>query len=353
MHFQRIVIAAMLILSLCKGNKVKAQDVHFSQFYMAPLFMNPALAGAEHNLEAILNYKNQWQSVSEPFRTYAFAYDMRISKSKNKKGFWAAGINCFSDNDGNASLNTTEVALTIAYQVVISQYSILGAGIQAGYAQRSIDPSSFQWGDQYDGTAYNPNLSSNEPTVANSISYADLGAGVNWRYDNTSGIVNVTDNHDLKADVGFAMFHVNQPKYSFYGDNEKLSIKYVLHGTALFCLANSNIGFVPGIFYSMQGGATELFAGTLVRYKLRQDSKYTGFNKSMALSLGGYYRMGDAGVIAMLLEYSKYSIGISYDINTSGLNTASYGKGGMEISLRFVNPDPFTPITSHQNTLSL
>jgi type IX secretion system PorP/SprF family membrane protein len=342
LELYKSAISATVALLLCGGFNTKAQDVHFSQFYMAPLFMNPALAGAQHDIEAILNYKNQWQSVSAPFRTYAASYDMRITKSHGKKGFWAVGINAFSDDDGTAAVTTTQANLTVAYQVVVSQYSVIGAGIQGGYAQRSINPSSFQWGDQYDGMAYNGSLPSNEPVMSNSLGYADLGAGINWSYDNTAGSINVTDNHDLKADAGFAMYHLTQPKYSFYGDNEKLYIRYVLHGSVLFCLPNSNIGFVPGVFYAMQGPAYELYAGTLIRYKLKQDSKYTGIYKNAALYLGGYYRMADAGVISFMLEYSKFSVGISYDINTSGLNTASYGKGGLELSLRFVNPDPFS-----------
>jgi hypothetical protein len=41
------------------------------------------------------------------------------------------------------------------------------------------------------------------------------------------------------------------------------------------------------------------------------------------------------------MEYANYAIGFSYDINTSGLQTASNARGGMEITLRFVNPNPF------------
>jgi len=90
-----------------------------------------------------------------------------------------------------------------------------------------------------------------------------------------------------------------------------------------------------------QGPASEIFIGSLVRFKLKQDSKYTSVMKSSALSLGAYYRAKDAIVASMLLEYANYTIGISYDINTSSLTTASNGRGGMEVALRFVLPNPF------------
>jgi type IX secretion system PorP/SprF family membrane protein len=336
-------ILSVICLAGLVGGKAIAQDIHFSQFYMAPMQQNPALAGADHDLEANLNYKNQWASVASPYKTIAFNYDMRLTKKRDgKKGFWAAGINFYSDNSGDAQMGTTQVNLAVAYHVITGLYSQLGAGIMGGYAQRSINYSQLQWGNQYDGTAYNPALPTGEPAGAsNSKSYVDGAAGIEWTYDNTSGGINVTDNHDLRGDVGFAMFHVNQPNYSFYGDNEKLYIRYVFHANALISLSGTSLALVPGLIYYQQGSANEFYVGSLVRFMLQQNSKYTGAFQSAALSIGAYYRNQDAIVAAMLLEYANYAMGISYDFNTSSLVSASNGLGGIELSLRFVMPNPY------------
>ena len=74
---------------------------------------------------------------------------------------------------------------------------------------------------------------------------------------------------------------------------------------------------------------------------LKEDSRYTGYVKGSALAVGGYYRNKDAFVVAALFEMSNYAIGASYDINVSGLKTATTGRGGFEITLRFLNPSPF------------
>src|ERR1700729_1750025 len=145
--------ASICVLSLMVC-AVNGQDIHFSQFMMDPLQQNPAMAGADHDLEANLNYKNQWSSVAIPYKTIAASYDMRLSKSKGKKGFWAGGINFYSDNSGDAQVGTTQVNLTAAYHVVTSESSQLGLGIMGGYAQRSINYSQLQWGNQYDGMQY-------------------------------------------------------------------------------------------------------------------------------------------------------------------------------------------------------
>ncbi|MGP8217496.1 MAG: PorP/SprF family type IX secretion system membrane protein [Bacteroidia bacterium] len=322
----------------------RGQDIHFSQFYMAPLEQNPAMAGADHDLQAVLNYKNQWASVASPYKTIAFSYDMRLTKpGGSKKGFWAGAINFYSDNSGDANLGTTQANLTLAYHVITGQYSHLGAGVMGGFAQRSVNYSSLQWGSQYDVSTgmYNSNNTTGIPLGSSSISYIDGSAGIEWTYDNSSGDIDVTDNHAMKFNAGFALFHFNEPKFSFLGDNEKLDIRYTFHANSLVSLAASSIALAPGLIYYQQGGANEFYIGSLVRFMLQQNSKYTGAFKSAALSIGAYYRNQDAVVAAMLLEYANYALGVSYDFNTSSLTPASQGMGGFELSLRFVMPNPY------------
>jgi len=341
MKYKKLIASiSVLCLIVCAAN---GQDIHFSQFMMDPLQQNPALAGADHDLEANLNYKNQWSSVAIPYKTIAASYDMRLSKPKsNGKGFWAGGINFYSDNSGDAQVGTTQVNLTAAYHVITSSMSQLGLGVMGGYAQRSINYSQLQWGNQYDGMQYNSSLPTGEPAGAsNSISYIDGAAGVEWTYDNTSGGINVTDNHELKGNVGFSIYHFTQPNYSFYGDGEKLFMRYTFHADALISLPGSSLALVPGILYYKQGTANEEYLGTLVRIMLQQNSKYTGAFQGAAISFGGYYRNMDAVVADMLLEYANYAMGISYDFNTSNLTSASKGMGGLELSLRFVMPNPY------------
>jgi len=79
----------------------------------------------------------------------------------------------------------------------------------------------------------------------------------------------------------------------------------------------------------------------LFRYQLKESAKITGFVKGSSISAGAYYRNQDAIIATILYEVSQYSVGVSYDVNLSGLRTASNGNGGFEISLRYVSPNPF------------
>ena len=71
------------ILSVCGlfSPTVEAQDIHFSQFYMSPLNLNPALTGIMNcNMRVSSNYRNQWSSVlkADAFKTYNVSYDQKI-----------------------------------------------------------------------------------------------------------------------------------------------------------------------------------------------------------------------------------------------------------------------------------
>ncbi|MFI5151012.1 MAG: PorP/SprF family type IX secretion system membrane protein [Bacteroidia bacterium] len=337
----KLRLASLLLpMLLLLAGSCEAQDTHFSQFYMSPLTQNPALAGAQYEKEGYLNYRNQWSSVTTPFRTMAGSYDMHLKQKKSEKGFWAGGLNLYSDKAGEAQLSSFQLNLSGAYHIWLDEFNTLGAGVQLGFAQRSLG-STFSTGSQFNGMAYDPGLSVQESIGNSSVSYLDAGTGIVWNYNNNSGAIKVTDNHEMKFTFGAALFHPNQPSVSFYHAGDKLYLKYVVHGSALLSIPNTNIAFVPGFVYSMQGPSTEIYAGTLIRYKLKQDSKYTGRNKGTALSMGAYYRAGDAVSATLLLEYSNYAIGYSYDVNGSSLQSASHYRGGSEITLRFVSPNPF------------
>jgi hypothetical protein len=73
---KKYFILTFLILSGFIGKFVSAQDVHFSQYYAAPLSMNAACTGFySGDWRAMGIYRSQWKSVSVPYITQAFAFD--------------------------------------------------------------------------------------------------------------------------------------------------------------------------------------------------------------------------------------------------------------------------------------
>ncbi len=339
-HLYILLLPALLIPPV-----LFAQDIHFSQYYYSPATMNPSMAGAFNgDLRAGINYKEQWKSVATAYKTSAAAVDVKMFKKKWTNGFVGVGLSFFSDKAGDSEMGTTQVNLSVASTRYLNESNSIAAGFQAGYAQRSFSYDKLYWDNQYDpnsSTGYNTSLPSNESFTATKFPFFDFATGVSWNFG--QGEMYSTANNQFKANAGVSYYHVNKPKYSFYGDpDERLHSKIIVHGGGLVGLKNTNTSVVPSFFYARQGGAQEIVFGTSFRYMLSEDSRYTGRIKESALSLGGHYRVGDAIIVSTMFEMSNYAVGISYDVNTSGLKAASSGKGGMEFFLRYITPNPYS-----------
>ena len=92
---------------------------------------------------------------------------------------------------------------------------------------------------------------------------------------------------------------------------------------------------MPGIYYQNQGAASQVLLGSYYKIIFNSGSKYTAYEKPFSLSVGLFGRWQDAFVGKMMLEWDKYSMGMSYDINTSSLSSVSNFRGGFELFLRF------------------
>lgn len=341
-------VIACLFVSI----SASAQDLHFSQYLNTPTLINPALTGAAHVLRASVIYKEQWRGVTVPFQTYGASFEMKLkasnwekteqNKTKSyKKSFsrLAAGLSFFSDKAGDGNMGTSQVMGSLATFIPISANHVLSAGLQPSFVQRKVDFSKLIFPDQYNGTAYDPNMSNGENPASQSFVYADVAAGLNWSYGYNEKAIGA--NNSLKANAGFAVYHVNRPKQKFLGYNEQLYRKYVIHGDATIAMASTNVALVPSFVFQFQGPSKEILLGMNTRFTLKEDSKYTGFIKQSAFSIGAAYRNLDAIILNAQMEIGQYAIGLSYDLNTSKLTTASAGRGGPEIFIRFVTPNPF------------
>lgn len=329
------------VILLLSSVHSRAQDIHFSQWSMAPLVQNPASAGALNNFEAYLNYRNQWRSITTPFKTYAASAMGKINKGKSKKGYWGAGALFYSDQAGDGSLKTTGGNLVLSRHVKLSKYENLGFGINGGFGQRSINFEQFQWGSQYNGASYDPSAPVGESFQGNSFGYLDLSSGIVYSFNNTSGLVNVTSNNFKQGSFGISASHLNRPNYSFLESGDRLRIRWTAHGEVLWSIKHTPLAIQPGFQIYQQGPSNEILVGSLIRLELLPDSKYTGFYKGGGIFGGVYYRTNDALIFSGMIQLGQYSFGFSYDMNTSKLVAASGGRGAIEFSFRIINQNPY------------
>jgi len=186
---------ALLFVTAALFGTGYAQDIHFSQFQTQPLTQNPALAGINFDFTVNLNYKDQWRQIGSPYKTFGASVDSKLNKQHSETGYFAAGVNFFSDKAGDSQMGTSQGSFSLAYHLKVAEHQTLGLGLQGGFAQRSISYDFLTWGNQYDGTNYNDLLNSGENFGANQFTHSDFAAGIVWAYNNQDGHINITDNH--------------------------------------------------------------------------------------------------------------------------------------------------------------
>jgi len=334
------ILSIVIVLGFTAN--LAAQDIHFSNYDQAPLQLNPANTGiSQGSHRAFMNYKKQWNSVSNGFKTMGASYDLSLSKSRNNN-YLGMGINFYSDKSGLLSMGTTLFDLFVAYHLKLDQNSSFSGGIKGGIHQRSITSNGMQWGNQYDASmeGFNGGLTSSEQGTFGSFTNADFSAGLAWNYNSSTSTL--SSNDAFLARVGFSIHHLHSPYLSYTGgQNERLARKFVFHGKVRYGIPNTNLQIEPKTVITFQSTAKEIMFGSNFRYILNEKSKYTSFNGGTALSVGVNYRLKDAIILSSMLEYGKFAVGINYDINISQLTVASGGRGGVEFCLKFITPNPF------------
>lgn len=314
------------------GKYMSAQDIHFSQYTEAPLYLNPALATVSYDTRAIGYYRSQWSSIGKSYLTYGLTFEQAINHLKLKANHFGVSLNIFYDNAGNGLIKNLMPYLGLNYVMKISDDSKLSLGVQFGTSIRTVNSSNFTWDSQFDGFKYNPNLPG-ENLQTTGIARFDAGGGINYHYAKSERYISAEDGP--KFDFGFAAYHLTTPKYSFFNTGDKLYMKYITYFNGDFGIPSAGIALVPSITYIIQGPSKELTSGFMVKYIIKDQSVYTAAKKAMALSIGAYYRLKDAVIPTLLFQFDKWGLGIAYDLNLSDLTPATNAKGGLEVCLRF------------------
>jgi len=161
----------MLAFLLAVGAfQVNAQDLHFSQFYAAPLYLNPAFAGTAGGPRFTLNYRNQWPGINNAYKNLAFSYDQFMPALNG-----GIGILVTNDKQADGVFNNTRIGAAYSYQLKVNNDITIKPGIYTAYGLNSVNTSNLVW--SYTNGA--PNTNPNDPTInpQNNAGYIDFGAG--------------------------------------------------------------------------------------------------------------------------------------------------------------------------------
>lgn len=312
--FNKTLTVALLLISALSV----AQDIHLTQFFAAPVYLNPAFCGNTKEHRVAMTYRNQWPGISKAFESQTFSYDYSLEKLNS-----GIGLLVTNDKAGTMGYKSTSVGLNYGYQIRLTKTIALNGGVSAAYGFHDIDRARLVFNDQ---------LYRNSETTFENLSYErggkflDIAAGALLYGKSSWG--------------GFSAFHLNKPNESLTGNDGVLPVRYSLHG---------------GHERKIKGGQVKRG----VQRDINLAFNYQGQDKFDQLDLGfyftrspmvigGWYR-GLPGVksyqkgyqnndaIMILLGYeivkdrNSFRIGYSYDMTMSRL--ASTSAGAHEISI--------------------
>ena len=307
---------------MCAGN-AWGQDIHFSQFFEAPLLRNPSLAGifsGDIRVQGV--YRDQWNSVTNAYRTGSLnaEYKMPIGKGDD---FMTTGVQVLYDKAGTVGLNTVHLLPALNYHKSLSseKTSYLSLGFMGGMIRKSIDVSKMTTDTWYNTGGGNIGELIAQPN------FTTWDASVGMSYNTSFGASQVNS-----LFLGAAYHHLNRPKNSFYRDPEiELNPKYVFSFGMKFNIDEYTY-FTIQADQSLQGSFKETIGGALYSYKLGGDPE----KPTYTIHGGAFLRWKDALIPVIKIDKQPISIAISYDVNVSQLKTASQGRGGFELSIAYI-----------------
>ena len=211
---KRIKAVILVALGLVMGVQVYAQDPEFTQFYAAPVYTNPAMAGTGScggGGRVVLNYRNQWPSLPGTFITTAASYDQNFDKIGG-----GVSLLILDDRAGEGLLTSQSVSAGYSFQMPVNRRFTMRFGIEGQYGQRSIDWAKLRFEDQIDPSRGFVNATK-EQWSSDQVGYVNFAAGVLG--------------YSERFYFGLAAHNLTQPVQSFYGNpGAIIPRRYTAHG---------------------------------------------------------------------------------------------------------------------------
>ena len=304
----------------------KAQDPNFSQFFVSPLTLNPALTGKfDGSYRLALNFRNQWPSINNAFRTYTASFDAGILKNHipdyDQFGIGVLGL---TDKSGNGVLQHNYIGLSTAYHKALDEsgFHQIGLGFQGIYVNKRLNTNALNFEDMLRSDGFTGLTSEDFSNFHLNLSYFDLNAG--FFYNGTTDGAN-------NFYLGASMYHINRHEETFSDTGHYfMASRLTLQGGGMVPIGDYN-AFHFSAMHSRQANAVNTVIGGAYMLNINPD-EWSPTN----LYLGTWFRFGDAIIPYVGLEFGEFRIGATYDVNVSGLRPASNLRGGAEFSLIYV-----------------
>lgn len=324
------IVKLSTIVYLLFFTAANAQDPQFSQFYAAPLYLNPAFAGSSGLARAGLNYRNQWPSLNANFVTYSAYFDYYFEDFNS-----GVGLLLLSDREGLAGLQSHSAGLQYAYQLRLTDDLTFRPGFQAAAVMKNIDFNRLVFESQINPVTGIPDQGSGETGFNDNVFYVDLSAG---------GLF-----YSPRFWIGGSVHHLTEPNQSFSNEDiDGLPMKFSFHGgykipvdaAGSAPVFGRDVSFTPTFQYKYQGKFDQLDLGLYFTYEpIVFGFWYRGLPFKKLESLPN----NESAIFLVGISKDNLNIGYSFDYTLSELGIASGGAHEISLRYEFFLGDPRRP----------
>lgn len=297
---------------------VFGQDPHFSQFFMAPQFVNPSLVGKINSQWVIMsNLRQQWGNAGTPFNTETIAGEYKFSRENDKMSALGVGLSFMGDRSMNGSFRSTYASISVGYHQALNENSSIGAGFQTAYANRTIDYSKLTFAEQFTSGGFDVTLPSGEIALSNMKPFFTIGTGLLYNIKK--------DNFNL--DAGISLFHINKPKQTFLKDgNEILPMRLNLNANLEY-MWSQDVVLMVNACYQQQAKPAYFTIGGALGFDISE------YDVKSMLYAGGWFREGDSYYPYVGWSRGVLQVGFTYDITCSKQIQGPYVPKSFEMSV--------------------
>jgi type IX secretion system PorP/SprF family membrane protein len=326
-----LLILTLLLFEL----NLNSQDIHFSQFYAAPLLTNPANTGMSGDNFRMANiYRNQWAQIGEPFETFCTSLDKKLVLFNHTFGL---GGLVMHDQSSAYNLSANQFYLSLSYTRIFNNQQIT-LGLQPGIVYKSYNLTGLTFGSQFDqaNEIFNSNLPTLENGLDDRLHYFDLNFGIFWS----------TLLQNYLPSAGISVSHLNLPiqKFSTSSSGIRMPMRVTLNSQVIVPVT-SKINLTPLLLYSYTPGSTEFLFGSTGNYSLTKSAAPLTDLYVITMIRINPVRNIDALILGGGVKLMNFDLGLTYDFNISPLRKATNFNGAFELSLIYIGGR-----TSRKNT---
>lgn len=298
--FKSLFTALLCLLSL----SCSAQDPKFSQYFAAPLSLNPAYTGFfDGEYRIAVNTRQQWGNLGDPYNTYSVSGDVKLVEDENfTNSVFSIGLSGLFDESFNKALKSQYISASMSYYqyLDVDHRFKFGLAPQVSYISRYLDYNKLTFASQYTDGGFDTALPNYLDIKNDKTSYFDLNIGGNFSasFDYFSFV------------VGYAHYHLTKPQETLLSNSsEYVPARQTVNFGMLYLLNNYIDLNLTGV-YNVQRNNKDTILGTVVGLKPNDETR-------LKLNFGLWFKFNEASFFPYL--------GVTMGDVSAGLNYTVYG----------------------------